>query len=169
MKLNAAMLLGLVHQGDVEAGARDGVDIFALPARVRQQFLFAGDRVDHPAVHRHGLREHVFVHADLAQSSDAAVRESEVDGAAGGDLLITHVAACLVHVDLDPAFSEIDREQRAREPGADDGNLRHKLTQFEHTRLMLAKRSGRQIFSTRTAVTLNSGARVNRSRVGPVA
>jgi hypothetical protein len=64
--------------------------------------------MDHAAVHGHGLREHVFVHADLPQRCDAAIGQSKIDRAAGCDLGLSHVGTCFKNVDGKAAACEIN-------------------------------------------------------------
>lgn len=115
---------GFIDEGEVEAGAGDGVDGVGGVGGVGLIGEVAGVGVHHASLHGEGILLHdALVEADRAEGVESAVGEGEVDGAAAGVSGGAWVGASFVELDLEAQSGEGAGEEAPGEAGADDDDF----------------------------------------------
>src|SRR5690606_19739170 len=118
------LAVGGVEERDVEPRARGRVDAALLVGGVGLEGEVALDGVDGAPAHEDGVGEHLVGKAELPERDDAARGEREVDRAAARRAVDARVGASLEELDRVAEPRKADRAERAREPGAEDGDNR---------------------------------------------
>ena len=122
MQLHLRMLLGLVQQQVVEQVAVDRMQHFAVVLAVRLVARAAVRRMDDPAAHDDGMRQHLLQQAHHLQGLHAALGQAQVDRAARRAVLAARVGPALIHVDAMALPRQRQRQQGTGQAAADDGD-----------------------------------------------